>query len=190
MITTEEYRGHTIGLDYAIDAESPREWDNIFTMTCWHRRYNLGDHQSDDAEMFRVRRMKHARPLYLYDHSGITISLTPFNDQWDSGQVGFIYATTKTLRKNLGYNYTDAQVQAAMESEVKTYDQWLRGEVYCYYISRDGVSRDSCCGFYGDDYTMDEARAAVDYMAGEDRKQHQEQVKTYIRHHVPLERRA
>jgi len=26
-------------------AESPREWDNLGTMVCWHRRYNLGDEQ-------------------------------------------------------------------------------------------------------------------------------------------------
>lgn len=27
------------------DPESPRDWDNLGTMCCWHRRYNLGDVQ-------------------------------------------------------------------------------------------------------------------------------------------------
>jgi len=34
-----------------MNPESPREWDNVGTMVCSHRRYNLGDeHQlsSDD----------------------------------------------------------------------------------------------------------------------------------------------
>jgi hypothetical protein len=33
------------------------------------------------------------KDLYLYDHSGITISTSPFSCGWDSGQVGFIYLT-------------------------------------------------------------------------------------------------
>lgn len=32
-------------------------------------------------------------PLFLYDHSGITMSTGPFHCPWDSGQVGFIYMT-------------------------------------------------------------------------------------------------
>lgn len=32
------------------DAESPRKWDNISTMICWHDKYTLGDkHNYDDA---------------------------------------------------------------------------------------------------------------------------------------------
>ena len=30
-------------------------------------------------------------PLYLYDHSGLTMSTNDFGDRWDSGCVGFIY---------------------------------------------------------------------------------------------------
>jgi len=33
--------------------ESPREWDNLCTLACWHRRYNLGDNIGNvDAEDF------------------------------------------------------------------------------------------------------------------------------------------
>ena len=34
-------------------------------------------------------------PLYLYDHSGISMKTTPFSCQWDSGQVGWIYVEKK-----------------------------------------------------------------------------------------------
>lgn len=37
-------------------------------------------------------------PLYLYDHSGITISTSEFCDPWDSGQIGFIYTNPRPLR--------------------------------------------------------------------------------------------
>ena len=41
-------------------------------------------------------------PLYLYDHSGITISTRPFSCPWDSGQVGWIYASKDTFREMTG----------------------------------------------------------------------------------------
>lgn len=36
-----------------VDTESPREWDNLGTMICWHSRYNLGDdhNYSDTREL-------------------------------------------------------------------------------------------------------------------------------------------
>lgn len=42
-------------------------------------------------------------PLYLLDHSGLTMSTRDFHDKWDSGQVGWIYATHDRLRKETGY---------------------------------------------------------------------------------------
>ena len=41
-------------------------------------------------------------PLYLYDHSGITMSISPFSCPWDSGQVGWIYCTPDAISKNFG----------------------------------------------------------------------------------------
>ena len=43
-------------------------------------------------------------PLYLYDHSGITISTGPFSCPWDSGQVGWIKAPKDTFRNATGYS--------------------------------------------------------------------------------------
>ena len=49
----EEYRGYTIRLVPDPDPENPREeWDNVGTMRCWHRRYNLGDRPEDGRERY------------------------------------------------------------------------------------------------------------------------------------------
>jgi len=40
---TEEYKGYTINVRQDDSAESPREWDNLGTITAWHRNYNLSD---------------------------------------------------------------------------------------------------------------------------------------------------
>jgi hypothetical protein len=42
---TIEYRGKQIEIHQDECAESPREWENIGKMVCWHRGYKLGDEQ-------------------------------------------------------------------------------------------------------------------------------------------------
>lgn len=41
----EEYRGCTINVYYDDTPEDPRNWSNVATFVCEHRRYNLGDEQ-------------------------------------------------------------------------------------------------------------------------------------------------
>ena len=46
-----------------------------------------------DERLMKVISQKYLMlPLYLYDHSGITMNTTGFSCPWDSGQVGWIYA--------------------------------------------------------------------------------------------------
>jgi len=98
-------------------------------------------------------------PLYLYDHSGITISTRPFSCPWDSGQVGWIYAPKDTFRKATGYSEDDLfSAEGILEDEVREYDMYLRGEVYryelyelrkcdsCGHVEENII--DSCGGFY------------------------------------------
>lgn len=148
--------------------ESPREWDNLGVMACWHRRYNLGDEQpkcepseyQDDLPEGSV-----ILPLYLYDHSGITMSTSGFSCPWDSGQVGIIYATPDKIRENFSVTeITDEireKVTACLRSEVEIYDHFLTGNVWGFVIERsdecdcchhvEWESVDSCWGFIGDD---------------------------------------
>lgn len=103
------------------------------------------------------------QPLYLYDHSGITISTGAFSCPWDSGQVGWIYVTKDKLAEE--FNGDVALAEARITSEVEEYDQYLTGDVYGYTIYEheefdqdgivipptDGEVVDSCWGFYGSD---------------------------------------
>lgn len=304
--------------------ESPREWENIGNMVCWHRRYNLGDEHKYDDHMdflrslvreyvpekkviefakkntdnvmlkynrsarlweiwvycywdYRIAKSKpdweleiqtdftyvydyiidnlcvsscesllekyvEILPLYLYDHSGITMSTTSFNDRWDSGQVGYIYASREDFINNTGYLKSELfdckrdrkpklkehvkvkgyghpgleywgqvtaikgkrvtidfeygitpsmkkpesivtvdlsqitevmsyQAAAMLEGEVKTYDQYLRGDVYGFHLEKEIPGEDdeepeyeeieSCWGFYGD--TLEES-GMMDYI--------------------------
>lgn len=119
------------------DPMSPREWDNVGHMVCWHRRYNLGDKQpsldpEEWLEAFQEDYPKHAiLPLYLYDHSGITISASSFSCSWDSGQVGWIYATPEDV-ETAGCKWDD--VERILRSEVDAYDRFLTGAVFGYVV--------------------------------------------------------
>lgn len=54
-------------------------------------------------------------PLYLYDHSGLTMSTNDFGDRWDSGCVGFIYMEKDTAMKELGMAGDEVRIAQAME---------------------------------------------------------------------------
>jgi hypothetical protein len=41
-------------------------------------------------------------PVYLYDHSGLTINTTGFTCPWDSGQIGWIYASHEQVKAEYG----------------------------------------------------------------------------------------
>lgn len=69
-------------------------------------------------------------PLYLYDHSGLTMNTTGFSCSWDSGQVGWIWSMTLN--------------EDELRKEVKWYDLYLRGEVYD--VSYGVVKVCECCG--------------------------------------------
>jgi len=69
-------------------------------------------------------------PLYLYDHSGITISTSPFGCNWDSGQVGWVFITNQTIKEE---GIDESKVEEYLKSEVETYDQYLTGEVIVIY---------------------------------------------------------
>src|SRR5699024_3165097 len=92
-------------------------------------------------------------PLYLYDHSGITMNTTGFSCPWDSGQVGWIYASKEdALREFGGKTFTSATRKKAedrMRGEVEYYDSYLRGEAYGFELYKDGELEDSCWGFIG-----------------------------------------
>lgn len=112
-------------------------------------------------------------PLYLYDHSGITMNTTGFSCGWDSGQVGFIYVDKAKVRKEYDWKLITAKrvklVEKYLTGEVELYDKLLTGEVYGFVTERlmpcpddwdieewaeedcHWEEEDSCWGFFGMD---------------------------------------
>lgn len=175
------HAGFSVSIHYMEDAESPREWDNLGTMICGHRRYNLGDEQIRDTENFQEELERRflggeVLPLFLYDHSGLTLSTKPFSCPWDSGQVGVIAVTAADIRKEYGVKritkQTREKVRTVLKQEVETYDQFLRGDVYGYVIENEqGEHIDSCWGFYGIEHVTEEAKRMAEYFAAQNQEE-------------------
>jgi len=161
--------GRVLEIHVDPEPESPRRWDNLCDMVCYHTNYDLGDPVADHGikreeytdwdDMQAGIEQKYPGcvilPIYMYEHSGITISTTPFSCKWDSGQIGFIF-----LRADFIKNYCDNDRKRALHllnSEVEEYDIYLRGEVYgfilydapCKHCGGKGEQLDSCGGFHG-----------------------------------------
>jgi hypothetical protein len=175
-VATHTYKNHRIAL-YADDSpESPRDWDTLGTLVCWHRRYRLGDalpealrsyrpHHGDSDSLDRFQAWMHQErrnllilPVYLYDHSGLALATTPFSCPWDSGQVGWIFASHAQIRAAFGVRRLTtallARATATLRNEVETYSRYLDGDVYGYQLfapdaAEDSAEQDSCWGFYG-----------------------------------------
>lgn len=164
--------------------ENPRtSWDNISTLLCAHRKYTLGDKDApkhliaqcgswDEVgrALYEEEKAVAVLPVYMYDHSYITVSTRPFNCPWDSGQLGLIYITREKLRK-MGHgwrNITKKRKETLiewLENDIQIYDQYLRGDVYGYVVEKKIVYSaeghpdideweiiDSCFGYYGEDF--------------------------------------
>ena len=147
-------------VEFYYSDDDPREWDNITKMVCFHNNYNLGDEHDYNKDDFNSwEELKEAiesnenvlaiKPLYLYDHSGQTISTSPFSCKWDSGQVGWVYITEETVA--LTGMPMDNDLDKAIEQDVAIYKQRVEGDVYGFICYKDGKQVDSCGGFYGID---------------------------------------
>lgn len=188
-----EYKGYRISLYQDSDSENPRSWDNLGTMLCWHRNYSIGDekpaHLSDpeDALTWAQDAAKNGEIVMLmirgYDHGRLSIRAYgsgvapdyPFNDYWDSGWLGFIYATRERILDEFSAKrMTPAlktKVAGILAAEVDTFNAWGNNNVVGYVIETVDETRpaldDSCWGYYPQDgsfeYVIAECKANIDY---------------------------
>lgn len=183
-------------IEHDDEPQSPRDWDNLGTMHCWHSRYNLGDEQHDKGtseEFFaelggfdedydwtskeydihlgaaknRAQKENIILPLYLYDHSGITISTGSFSCPWDSGQIGWIIVSVEQVKNEYNWKVLTKKrrerIEKYLRDEVKIYDYYLTGDVWGYIIQNEDGSEDydSCWGFFGEKNCIEEAKSAL-----------------------------
>ena len=136
--TVEEfdYEDMTIVIEYDSDLNSPRdEYDNMGHLVFTSNRYVSGDEIVDADEIREIMEDPDAiwLPVYVYSHSGTTVSTKPFSCPWDSWMGGIIYAYRNEAKKWGGFSEDgdelDAIILKNLQSEVNTYDQFITGDV-------------------------------------------------------------
>lgn len=244
MTALETFRvgAFVVELHHDDDPESPREWDNFGKIWTFDRRYNSPDatpardpraaleslaadlfpnantdDMDDSALMALIERRAVILPVFKYEHGGVAYSCGAFSCPWDSGQVGWTFATRAEILANWGGKIlTPARRKKAadlLRAEVETYSQWANGEVYGYVVhtaedpedpdslDHDDDHTDSCWGFYGMEEARAEGRSSAEYSEAERlkaaameaetaRHDRQNRLKTFIRNRVPLQVRA
>lgn len=170
--------GLTLIVEADADPLDPRaEYDHLGQMVCWHRRYSLGDrHDWTDPGDFQTHLKSHpgavVLPVYLFDHSGLAMATTPFHCPWDSGQIGWIWMRRETALEAFSRNgkrltpKIRRQAEGALRAEVREYHQYLSGDVWSVQVEdEDGETVDSCGGFFGSDYAIEEGRTMLAALA-------------------------
>lgn len=180
-MSTFEVNGLTVKLVQDEDPVNPRkDYDQLGVLVDWHRRQDIGERKVTARELAALKRggfgllRRYLRrtlgavcviPVGLLDHSGQHIYVGggahPSDPGgWDSGTVGFIYATRESVEK-LGAPLE--LVEEALTGEVEEYDQYIRGDVYGYTIENAaGETVDSCWGLFGWEYAEAEAKRAAE----------------------------
>jgi hypothetical protein len=176
--------GYKIEISYDEYSESPREWDNFGKMYYWHRNYILGDKEVDlsyynSFEDF-IEQLSEDwgeiiwLPLFLYDHSGITMSTSTSSFKvmdsqgWDWGCCGIIFASYDDIKKAF---MTDEITEDILEKatkcligEVETFDQYITNDVYSGVIyDENGYMIDSLGGMYGYEYAQSEMKQMAEW---------------------------
>jgi len=184
------------------DCDTPRDWDNLGKMICWHSRYTLGDIKllenysySKDCklkdltencngwdEVEEVLKKEFGAvvilPLFLYDHSGLSMRTYSHGQHagWDGGYVGFIYATKADILKEYSVKRITKAIKTKVENilvqEVKTYSQYLEGDVYSFTVEEldvdgEGEVLESRGGFCGMESAKEEVNSQIDYLVKE-----------------------
>jgi hypothetical protein len=88
-------------------------------------------------------------PVYLYDHSGLSVNTVGFSCRWDSGQVGWIYAKYDDLYRTIG-RLDIEKAENLLKAEVEEYDHYLTGQCYGFKLYEGDSEINSCWGFLGD----------------------------------------
>ncbi len=192
-IETIEHRGYQIKIYTDEAPQDPRDDDNLGTMLCKHKNYDLGDPaisktmSPEEIKEYVKRKDILALPLYLLDHSGLCMRTGRFacdSGGWDTSMVGYITVTFQKAKKELNKKKMSAKfkekILSILEAEVKIYSDYLEGNIVGYVIKKEEEEFDSCWGFYPDHsngnqfgYMIEECKSLIeDYVKEDNRLKH------------------
>ena len=179
-------------VDYKIEVvddtwgECPREHSDYLSKMVIHYKGYILPCEDDltEEEMQEILNSEdfYALPLFIYEHGGLALS-TSSQCQWDSSCVGIIYLSKDDVQQNGIENPIKI-----LKDEIKEYDDYLQGNIFGIIVSEkykkvtipyyqniadkicnsDWEQIDSCYGFIGEDYAIQEHDSWVKHFEGEE----------------------
>lgn len=208
IMTTDtiNIKGYDVVIKHDIWEENPRDWDICSsTLVTAHKRYSFGGvaltrcansiedaFQQHLADKDLTEKDVIFLEVYMFDHSGIALSTTPFGCRWDSGQLGFIYEKRSDIREEFNVKRIskklEQRIYERLDSEVNLLGHWANGEVFCFTVDGETYG-----GFYGFDHQksglFEAAAEAVDAIRRYKVRKHTERLKQLIKSGVSLQYR-
>ena len=130
------------------------------------RSVTIYEHESSGTVMDLMDASKNnpsvVRPVYMYDHGGILLNTEEFHDRWDSRHLGWVYITSRQMRK---YRFSPEQAMKTIQAELESY---ANGTVYAVLLERTGQDNERTGDIYPsrehgiDDNLLDEALRGMD----------------------------
>lgn len=169
VLTKELADGREIRVFYDSTPSNPREWSNVTGIVGWHRRRQIGDHpppgnsteflvglytdqfpELEDMNDDDIRRFIKdtpypgvLKPLYMYEHGNVAFStdnrVYPFSDQWDAGQVGFVYITPEKLAEENITLEDEDRIGDVIRGELSAWQDYANGHVYGVVLYEKGL---------------------------------------------------
>ena len=130
------------------------DWDDVEDYNEWHDTEELASAICGCAEAPKLLGTKGViLTVYRFEHSDVSYSTSPYNDPWDSGAVGFIWASDDDITREYGDASEASRDKArhVLEAEVREYSAWANGDCYAVMLSKDDVMLDCIGGYIGDD---------------------------------------
>ena len=170
-------------------AENPNDWnDNCFLLhkhrsfTVTHTKFKIEDVIEDyETDKECIHENHWIVPIQAYIHSGVVLQVGCKEQGWDISFAGFVLANCNEYT-----TYEDAE--AAAENLIKSWNEYLSGEVYEFTVENDEY--DDCCGGYYGDRGIEEAIAtamtSADNFIKRSVKRHTNYLKRQIKNNVPL----
>jgi len=141
-----KYLWYNIEIAHDDYPENPREWDNLWTLVTAHRNYSWDEELPHEAWSIEWAFKLHLEEnwlslwevyyhqVYLYEHSGVTISTRPFACNFDSWLWWFIYVSIEKAKEELQTIMIESTTLEYLDNEIKTLDRYFTWEIYEYRI--------------------------------------------------------
>jgi hypothetical protein len=134
-IHEEVYKGLKIEIISDEDGQSPREWDNMGKMICFHSRYNLGDeHNFKQPNAFRFS--------LLEELLGDTDKAEAFVEKHSEEEIKALIDKKYFIKNLFLYDHSEISISTRSFIGRAQHAQWDSGQVGYIYVSKADVKKE------------------------------------------------